>query len=170
MLKTEVIKALNDQMQAEFYSSYIYLSMSAWCEDANYEGFAHWMRMQAQEELQHAMKIYDYVNMTGGRVKLQAVEQPAVEWDAPLAMFEDSLAHERHMTENINKLVGLCMQENDFATSAMLQWFVSEQVEEEATVDAILGKLQLMGGAGPGLFMLDQELGSRAVPTPPAAE
>ena len=165
MLNEKIQAALNDQIQAEFFSSYLYLSMSAWCEDNHFDGFGHWMRMQAQEELLHAMKIFDYVNMTGGRVKLQSVAQPETEWNDPLAMFEASLAHERFMTDNINKLVGLSVKENDFATQAMLQWFVSEQVEEEANVDAICGKLKLMGGAGQGLFMLDRELGVRAIPT-----
>ena len=170
MLSDKIQAALNDQIQAEFFSAYLYLSMSAWCDDNHFEGFAHWMRMQAQEELFHAMKLYDYVNMTGGRVLLQAVKQPATEWPDAAAAFQAALDHEKHMTDNINKLVGLCVQETDFATHAMLQWFVSEQVEEEATVDAILGKLTLMGDHGPGLFMMDRELGGRAAPTPPAAE
>ena len=165
MLNDKIQTALNDQIQAEFFSSYLYLSMAAWCEDNHFDGFAHWMRMQAQEELLHAMKIYDYVNMTGGRVKLQTIEQPETEWADTLTMFEASLAHEKYMTGNINKLVGLCMQENDYATHTMLQWFISEQVEEEATVDAICGKLKLMGGQGQGLFMLDRELGVRAAPS-----
>jgi len=170
VLNEKIQGALNDQIQAEFFSAYLYLSMASWCEDGNFEGFGHWMRMQAQEEMFHAMKIYDYINMTGGRVLLQAVDQPATEWADASAMFEAALAHERVMTGNINKLAALCMKENDFATSNMLQWFVNEQVEEEATVDAILGKLKLMGGQGPGLFMLDQELGARPAPTPTAAE
>jgi ferritin len=170
VLNDKIQTALNDQIQAEFFSAYLYLSMASWCEDNNFEGFGSWMRMQAQEEMFHAMKIYDYVNMTGGRVLLQAVEQPETEWSDAAAMFEAALGHEKHMTDNINKLVGLCIQESDFATHAMLQWFVSEQVEEEATVDAILGKLKLMGGQGPGLYMLDQELGARPAPTPPATE
>ncbi|MBU0741498.1 ferritin [bacterium] len=169
MLKEKIQIALNVQIQAEFFSSYLYLSMSAWCENNHYEGFAQWMRMQAQEELFHALKIYDYVNMTGGRVRLQAVQQPETEWQDPVTVFEAALGHERHMTENINNLVGLCVKESDFATHAMLQWFVSEQVEEEATIDSILGKLKMMGGQGPGLFMLDQDLGQRPAPTPPAA-
>ncbi|MBC8425057.1 ferritin [bacterium] len=170
MLNEKIQEALNDQIQAEFFSAYLYLSMASWSENNNFDGFGSWMRMQAQEEMFHAMKIYDYVNMTGGRVLLQAVDQPETAWADAGAMFEAALDHERHMTDNINKLVGLCMQQNDYATGGMLQWFVNEQVEEEATVDAILGKLKLMGGQGSGLFMLDQELGSRPAPTPPAAE
>ncbi len=169
MLNEKIQAVLNVQIQAEFFSSYLYLSMSAWCEDNHFEGFGHWMRMQAQEELFHAMKIFDYVNMTGGRVLLQAIDQPETEWADPVAMFEAALAHEKYMTGNINNLVGLCVQESDFAAHAMLQWFVSEQVEEEATVDTILGKLKLMGGQGAGLFMLDQELGGRVAPVAPTA-
>jgi ferritin len=170
VLKKTIQDGLNDQIQAEFFSAYLYLSMCAWCEDNNFEGFAHWMRMQAQEEMFHAMKIFDYVNMTGGRVLLQATPQPETEWSKPRDVFEAALAHEQHMTENINNLVGLCIEERDYATHSMLQWFIGEQVEEEATVDAIVGKLKLMGGEGQGLFMMDRELGQRAAPAPPAAQ
>ena len=169
MLKQSIQDALNDQIQAEFFSSYLYLSMSAWCESHNFDGFAHWMRMQAQEELIHAMKIYDYVNMTGGRVILQATPQPGTDWPNAASAFKAALAHEQHMTENINRVVGLCIKESDYATHAMLQWFITEQVEEEATVEGIVSKLELMGGEGQGLFMLDRELGVRPAPTPPAA-
>lgn len=169
MLKERIQKALNEQIQAEFYSGYLYLAMSAWSQARNYEGFAHWMRMQAQEELQHAMKFFDYVHATGGHALVRAIPQPDTEWTDPTAMFEAALAHERHMTENINNLAGLAMKENDFATNITLQWFISEQVEEEAAVEAILGKLAMMGGNGPGLFMLDRELAARPAPTPPAA-
>ena len=164
MLKEKVQQALNDQIQAEFHSAYLYLAMVAWCEAHHFDGFAHWMRMQAQEELQHAMKLFDYVNMAGGRVVLQGVEQPPIEWDSPLAVFEAALAHERHMTGRINDLYGLARQENDHATASMLQWFIDEQVEEEATADGIVGKLRMVGGEGQGLFMMDRELGQRAAP------
>ncbi len=170
MLKETIQGALNDQIQAEFHSAYLYLSMAAWCESRNFDGFGHWMRMQAQEEMFHAMKVYDYVHMTGGRVKLQAVEQPDVEWDNPLALFTASLEHEKYMTGRINDLLGLAMDERDHATANMLQWFISEQVEEEATVDAICGKLEMMGDNMHAIYMLDRELAVRAAPTPPAAE
>lgn len=168
MLKESVLKALNDQVRAEFHSAYLYLSMSAWCTARNFPGFAHWMRMQAQEEMFHALKIFDYIHMTGGHAELQAVPQPATDWADPAAVFQAALAHERKMTGSISELVGLTMKENDYATAAMLQWFVGEQVEEESTVETILGQLELMGGDGQGLFMLDRELGSRAAPTAPA--
>ena len=165
MLKKTVADALNVQIQAEFYSSYLYLSMAAWCEASNYEGFGHWMRMQAQEELLHGMKMFDYVNMTGGKVELLAIEQPPVDWDSPLAAFKAAYDHEVHMTENINKLMSMAMKEDDHATANMLQWFVSEQVEEEASVDAICGRLEMMGEFAQGLYMLDRELAGRAAPT-----
>jgi ferritin len=170
MLKDNVQNALNDQIQAEFHSAYLYLAMAAWCEDKNFDGFSHWMRMQAQEEMFHAMKVFDYVNMTGGRVILQAVEQPDSDWTSPLEIFKASLAHERYMTGRINDLLALAMAENDHATANMLQWFISEQVEEEATVDAICGKLEMMGDNMHGVFMVNQELAGRAAPTPPAEE
>jgi len=164
VLTDSIQQTLNDQIQAEFHSAYLYLSMAAWCEARHFDGFANWMRMQAQEELMHGMKLFDYVNMTGGRVTLQTVQQPDSEWDSPLALFQASLAHERYMTGRINDAYGLALQENDHATASMLQWFVNEQVEEEANVDGIVGQLEMMGGQGQGLFMLDRELGQRGVP------
>ena len=169
MLKENVQQALNDQIQAEFHSAYLYLAMEAWCEEHHFDGSAHWLRMQAQEELQHAMKLFDYVHTTGGRVVLQGVEQPPAAWESLLAVFQAALAHERYMTGRINELYGLARQENDHATASMLQWFIDEQVEEEATVDAIVGKLEMLGGAGQGLFLLDRELGQRAAPPAPEA-
>ncbi|HPF35658.1 ferritin [bacterium] len=164
MLKDSIQNALNDQIQAEFHSAYLYLSMAAWCESRNFDGFGHWMRMQAQEEMLHAMKVYDYVHMTGGRVKLQAVQQPEVDWDSSLALFRASLKHEQYMTGRINDLLSLAMKENDHATANMLQWFISEQVEEEATVDAICNKLQMMGDNIQTIYMLDRELAARPAP------
>ena len=168
MLKESVQIALNDQIQAEFHSAYLYLSMAAWCEAKNFDGFAHWMRMQAQEEMFHAMKVYDYINMTGGRVVLQGVQQPEVNWETPLAIFQASLAHEIYMTGRINDLLGLAMDERDHATANMLQWFIGEQVEEEANVDGICGKLTMMGDNMHAVYMMDRELAARPVPTPPA--
>jgi len=170
MLKDSIQSALNDQIQAEFHSAYLYLSMAAWCEAKNFDGFGHWMRMQAQEEMFHAMKVYDYVHMTGGHVILQAVQQPDYEWGSVLAMFKASFAHEQYMTGRINDLLGKAMDERDHATANMLQWFIGEQVEEEATVDAICGKLEMMGENMHAIYMLDRELAARAVPTAPAAE
>jgi ferritin len=155
-------EALNKHANAEFYSSYLYLSMSAYFQSINLIGFAHWMRVQAREELAHAMKFYDHVIERGGRVSLQAVAAPTAQWDSPLAAFEDAHRHEQKVTGLINQLVDEAVQTRDHATNAFLQWFVSEQVEEEASVDAIVQKLKLVGGAPGGLFMIDHHLGERA--------
>ena len=155
-------KALNDQINAELYSSYLYLAMVAYFESLNLEGCAHWMRLQVQEENLHAMKIFDYVCDRGGRVVLQPVHGPPQEWTSPLVAFQDALKHEIKMTGNINKLANLAQTEKDNATNNHLQWFVDEQVEEEASVETIVQKLKLLGSKGPGLFMLDRDLAGRA--------
>ena len=166
MLSKKLEVALNKQINEEYYSSYIYLAMAAYLEDQNLDGSAHWMQMQAQEEYQHAMKIFDYMVDRGARVELFEVKAPPKEWDSPLDVFKASLAHEQYMTENINKLADLCIAEKDHATNNLMQWYVSEQVEEEATVDDILKKLDLMGDTGTGLFLMDRELKSRPAPSP----
>ena len=162
MIDGRTQEALNKHANAEFYSSYLYLSMSAYFQSINLTGFAHWMRVQAREELAHAMKFYEHVIERGGRVNLQAVEAPAAQWDSPLAAFENAYRHEQKVTALINQLVDEAVQSKDHATNAFLQWFVSEQVEEEASVDAIVQKLKLVGGAPGGLFMIDHHLGERA--------
>ena len=166
MLGTEMQKALNQQVNAEMYSSYMYLSMSGWFEDKNLAGCARWMRMQAQEELVHAMKIYDFIHERGGRAELTAIEEPPRNWDSALAVFENVLSHEKKVTGLINNLVDLAIQEKDHATSIFLQWFVTEQVEEEASADAVLQKLKLTADAPGGLFVIDQELGQRTMTCP----
>ena len=122
--------------------------------------------MQAAEEYQHAMKIFDYLIDRGGRVELREVKAPPKEWDSPLAVFKASLEHEKFMTTNINKLADLCIEEKDHATNNLMQWYVSEQVEEESQVEDIVKKLEMMGADGPGLFLMDRELKSRPAPTP----
>lgn len=166
MLGKKLQDALNKQINEEYYSSYIYLAMAAYLEDVNLDGCAHWMRMQAQEEYQHAMKIFDYLIDRGGRVELREVKAPPKTWDSALAVFKASLEHEKYMTVNINKLADLCIEERDHATNNLLQWYVSEQVEEEAQVEDIVKKLEMMGGDGPGLFLMDRELKSRPAPVP----
>jgi len=155
-------EALNKHANAEFYSSYLYLSMSAYFQSLNLTGFAHWMRVQAREELAHAMKFYDHVIERGGKVALPPVEAPPSQWESPLAAFEDAYRHEQKVTGLINQLVDEAVQTRDHATNAFLQWFVSEQVEEEASVDAIVQKLKLVGDAPGGLLMIDHELAERA--------
>ena len=162
MIDGRMQEALNRHANAEFYSSYLYLSMSAYFQSINLTGFAHWMRVQAREELAHAMKFYDHVIERGGRVSLQPVEAPTAQWDSPLAAFEDAYRHEQKVTGLINQLVDDAVQTRDHATNNFLQWFVSEQVEEEASVDAIVQRLKLVGDAAGGLFMIDRELAERA--------
>ena len=162
MIDGRMQEALNKHANAEFYSSYLYLSMSAYFQSINLTGFAHWMRVQAREELAHAMKFYDHVIERGGRVSLQPVEAPQSQWDSPLAVFQDAYRHEQKVTGLINQLVDEAVQTRDHATNTFLQWFVSEQVEEEASVDAIVQKLRLVGDAPGGLLMIDHELGERA--------
>ncbi len=166
MLKDVMQAALNDQINAEMGAYYTYLSMSAWFEDRDFRGFAAWMRRHAEEEMMHAMKLFDYINERNGRVLLQALAQPTTDWDSPLTVFQDALSHEQHVTQLINDLVKLASRENDQATYSFLQWYVDEQVEEEALVDAAIQDLNLVGDFGPGLFLLDRELGT----APAAAE
>ncbi len=170
MLSTKMQESLNKQINEEYYSSYLYLAMAAYLDEKNLDGCAHWMRMQAQEEYQHAMKIFDYVGARGGRVELFSIAQPQKEWDSPLAAFKASLDHEVYMTKNINFLADLSLEERDHATHNLMQWYIAEQVEEEATVDGIVKKLEMMGGEGPGLFMMDRELNARALPNITAGE
>lgn len=169
MLSKQIQDAINEQINAELYSAYIYASMSAYFQSVNLPGFANWMRVQTQEEVMHAFKFYAYVNERGGRVVLQAIDAPPQEWDSPLAAFEAVYVHEQKVTGLINDLVDLAVKESDHATTNFLQWFVSEQVEEEAGADEVVQKLKLVGDAPGGLFMLDREMGQRIF-TPPAAE
>jgi ferritin len=169
MLKENVLKALNSQLNAELYSAYLYLSMEAYFESIDLSGCANWMRAQSQEELMHAMKLYDYIVQRGERVTLSTIEGPQVEWDSPLAVFEHVYAHEQKVTGLINDLVDLSVSESDHATSNFLQWFVAEQVEEEESSSGVLQRIKLAGDSKSGLFMLDSELGQRVF-TPPAAK
>ena len=168
MLKEKIEKALTKHLNAEIYSSYLYLSMAAYFESINLKGFANWMRVQTQEELVHAMKFYDFIIERGGKVVLTSIEGPRTEWSSPLAVFEHAYEHEQKVTGLINTLVDLSIAEQDHATNNFLQWFVAEQVEEEASADEVVQKIKLMGDASGGLFMLDQELAQRVF-TPPAA-
>lgn len=167
MLNDKVRQALNDQFNAEFYSAYLYLAMAAYCQAAELPGFSHWFRIQVQEELVHATKFYDFLHERGGRVELAAVAKPPAEWPSPGAAFEDAYKHEQYITGRIHDLVALARAEKDFAADAFLQWFVTEQVEEEASVTEVLRKLRVAGAQGPGLYVLDRELGARVF-TPPA--
>ena len=157
--KTEA--ALNKQLNAEAYSSYLYLAMSAYFESENLRGFAHWMRVQAGEEWMHAMKFYDHIRARLGRVELAAISAPPREWKSPLAAFEEAFKHEQMVSGLIHGLVDLATKSKDHATANFLQWFVSEQVEEEAQTDEIVQKLNQMRDAPAGLFIVDRELAQR---------
>ncbi len=161
MLKEKVLDALNDQLNYELYSAYIYLAMGAYLEDMNLPGMSNWMKAQAQEEVMHAMKFYDYINNRHARVKLAQIDDPGFEWDSPLDAFETAFKHEQKVSDRIHKLLDLARDESDHPTQSFLQWFVDEQVEEESSVDDIVQKLKLAGTQGPGLLIVDQELAGR---------
>lgn len=161
MLNQNLEKALNGQIKEEYYSSYLYLAMSAYAKSVNMEGMSHWLKIQAMEELIHAIKIFDFILERGGVVELGEIQKPPREWKSSESLFAEVLKHEQHITSCINDLVTLASKENEHATYNFLQWFVSEQVEEESTADAILGKLKLVGDNGYGKLMIDGELGAR---------
>ena len=167
MINKKMEEALNDQIREELYSAYLYLSMSAWFETINLKGFANWMRVQTQEEQFHASKIFDFLNERQGRVVLQQIDAPPYKWDSPLDAFENAYKHEQHITGRINDLVQLATEKKDRATQIFLDWFVSEQVEEEASVDEIVQQLKLINNKGQGLLMIDRELRMRTF-VPPA--
>jgi ferritin len=152
---------MNEQIKNELYSAYQYLSMSAYCESVNLPGFAYWMRVQFQEETEHALKLYDFIQDRDGRVLLQAIDQPVNEFGSPLEVFEQALKQEQEVTTQINNLYGLAVDENDYASQAFLQWFVTEQVEEEKNVGDVLETLKMVGNKSEVLFLLDRELGQR---------
>ncbi len=158
MISEKIQKALNDQINAELHSAYLYLSMGAYFHSLNLDGGAHWMQIQVQEELGHAKRLYDYLNLSGARVLLAPIPSVPTEWASPLAAFEAAHAHELSITKRIHDLVSLAASDKDPATGITLQWFVTEQVEEEANVSDIVRKLKIVGKEGPGLFMLDRAL------------
>lgn len=169
MISEQMQDAINEQINKELYSEYLYLSMAAYFEAQNLPGFANFFVVQAQEERFHAMKFYKFLNDRGGRVILKAIDQPMVDFDSPLQVFEESYKHEQFVTRRIHDLVDVAMAEKDHATMSFLNWFVDEQVEEEATFDELVNKLKMVDGKGHALLMLDKELGARMF-TPPAGE
>lgn len=168
MLSERMLEAINKQINAEIFSSYLYLSMAAYFAANDLPGFENWMKAQAQEELFHAVKLFNYLNESSGRAVMAPIEGPQTEWSSPLDVFENALNHERKVTGLINELVALAREEKDFATDNFLQWFVAEQVEEEASADGVIKKIRLIGGQGSGMFMLDKELGQRVFIMPAA--
>ena len=164
MLTKRVEDALNAQLNAESFSGYLYLSMSAWLATRNFNGFSHWMHIQAMEELTHAKKFYDFILQRGGTVRLGRIEAPQGKWADVEAVFADALAHEETISSRINDLVDVALAERDHATHIFLQWFVTEQVEEEENVGNTLNQVRQLGRTDGGLFMLDRELGGRTLP------
>lgn len=158
---SKMIGAFNVQINNEFYSSYLYLSMAAYFSDKGLSGFASWMRMQAKEEITHGTKMFDYVLARGGLITLTAIPAPPVMWKNALEVFEDGLAHEKLVTKSLNTLIELSVKEKDHASQIFLSWFITEQVEEEQSFGDIVNALKLIKGEGPGLLMLDRELGTR---------
>jgi ferritin len=153
--------AFNEQIKNEFYSAYLYLSMSAYFADIGLPGFAVWTRVQAQEEVTHATKMYDYVLTRGEKVVLHAIDAPPTTWDSPLAVMEAGLAHEKFVTKRLNELTDLAVAEKDHASQIFLSWYITEQVEEEQNFTDIVNALKLIKGEGQGLLMMDRELGGR---------
>jgi len=167
MIKKEIEQAINEQINAEIFSAYLYYSMSAYFDSMSLTGFAHWTRAQALEEMGHAHKFFAYVSDRGGRVRLDAIDAPRHEWESPADVFTAIYEHEVHVTDLINRLMDLALSGSDHATANFLQWFIAEQVEEEASADAVIQKLKLVERTEGGLFMLDQELAKRPIALPP---
>jgi ferritin len=169
MISEKVSDALNKQVNAELYSAYLYLSMSSWFSERSLTGFANWMRVQAQEEQFHAMKIYDYILERGATIKLDTIAKPEAEWSNPIEVVGEVAKHEALVTGLINDLVDVAIEERDHASNIFLQWFVEEQVEEEASAGELLDRLKLIGDASGGMFHMDMELAKRVF-TPPVGE
>lgn len=163
MIDQRMADTINDQINAEMFSAYLYQSMAAWFADQNFNGMAIWMTAQAQEEMIHAMKFYNYLIERGGTVLLKQIDGPPTEWASPLAAFEAALDHERYITERINKMMDLAIDIRDHAAKGLLQWYVDEQVEEEANATDNVEKLRMVGDEGNAKYMLDKEFGARPV-------
>lgn len=168
-MNSNVEKALNQQIHAEFFSFYLYLSVSAYFKSIHLDGFANWMNVQAQEEYRHAMKLFDFLIERGGKVELLALDAPQKEWASPSAAFAAVLKHELYITERIDSLVDISTQEKDHATTVMLHWYVSEQVEEVATADTLANQVKMIEDSNHGLLMMDRELGARQLMPPEPA-
>lgn len=161
MIPQAMQDAMNEQIKNELYSAYLYLSMAAHFESKTLAGFANWLRLQAKEELGHAMKFFDFILERGGEVTLKAIDQPPSSWNSNLEAFEKVLAHEQKVTKNIHDLYELALKEKDYPSQVMLQWFIEEQVEEEKNATEIIEKLKMIEAHGTAVLMLDHELGKR---------
>ncbi len=162
MLTKKVEQAMNEQLAVELQSAYVYLGMSSYCESVSLPGCSQWLRAQAEEEYGHAMRFYNFITDRGARVRLRGLTAPPTDYSSALAVFEKALDHERAVTSSINKLYDLVAKEKDFASQAWLDWFATEQVEEEKTVGHIVEQLKMTGGKGDALFLIDRELGGRS--------
>ena len=161
MISDALRDEINAQIKYELYSAYMYLAMSAWCSDRNLDGFARWMRLQAQEEVAHAMRFYEYLLERGARVELQAIDEPPKDFAAPLAVMEKSLEHEKFVSSRIHGLYELAQKEGDYPAQVMLQWFITEQVEEENTAGTLVAQLKMAGDSPAALLVFDRQLASR---------
>ncbi len=161
MIDKRLEQAINEQINKEMFSAYLYLSMSAHFENENLPGFAHWMNSQAKEEQFHAMKLFNYLIERGGKVELMALDKPQQDWDSLEAVFTDSLEHEKYITKSIWDLMDLAIELKDHASVSLLRWYVDEQVEEEATVENILSQISRIGDHGGALLLLDREFAAR---------
>jgi len=161
MMNKKMADAINAQIQAELYSAYLYLSMSADCESKNLKGFASWLKIQYQEETSHAMKLMAYLQERGGSVELRTIDAPPTTFKSHMEIFEQVLAHEKHVTALINTLYEQAIDTKDFAAQIFLQWFINEQVEEEANASSILERIKMLGDKGSAILYLDKELGKR---------
>jgi ferritin len=168
MLSAKLQEAMNEQINKELYSEYIYLSMEAYMRSIDLDGIANFFHVQTQEEHLHAMKIYNFIIDRGGKVVLKKIETPPGDFKSVVDVFEQTLEHEKFVTKSINELMDIAVKENDHAVMSFLKWYVDEQVEEEANVTRILSKLKLIGGEGHGLLMIDQDLSTRVFTPPPA--
>jgi len=161
MVSEKMISELNQHLNREFFSSYLYLSMSAFLEKLNYEGMAVWMKTQSGEEYGHAMKFFDFLNKINASINLEKIDKPEFSWNSPLEVFEETLKHEKFITKSIYGLADLASSEKDHATMSFLNYFINEQIEEEETAGKIVEKFKLVGDNKGGLYMLDRELGAR---------
>ena len=161
MLSEKIEKELNKQLNAEIYSAYLYLSMAAYFDSINLEGLANWMKAQAKEEMEHAMRFYNFIYDRGGTVNLESIAKPPSRWDSPVDAFKKAYEHEVNVTQMIYSIVSAAKEEKDYATENFLQWFIEEQVEEESSVGNVVKKLEMVKDSKNGLFMLDSKLGER---------
>lgn len=166
MVSKVIIDAFNEQINKELYSEYLYLSMASYFSSQGLDGFENFFLIQVEEERFHAMKMYKFLNERGGRVHLKAIDKPKTEFNSPLKVFELAYKHEQFVTKLINDLMDIAIKENDHATKSFLNWFIDEQVEEEASMETILNKLKLIDGKGHGMLMLDKDLAIRTFNPP----